>query len=110
MTAPLHVSASATIDATGTATVTLGPVPAWRRWQVTHLAVTVAAGTRPQFRLYRNDVAANTFLDGTLNGATNASETDIGLAAGEYLTGQWVGGTPGQVATLTAEGHITEGW
>lgn len=95
----------ATFDADGVATARLAGPPPYQRWAITNVAVSTNSSARTTASVYRNDVSPTSLVDSTPNrsGNSNSSDSRYDLSPGDSLIIQWVGGTPGAVATAAIE-------
>lgn len=102
-TLALLESGSATVDASGNATVALGPAKPGEKWHIVATTMTCASmvGT-----LLRNGVVtSDSFANDTR--PQIQSDTVYDLHSGETLTGKWSSGVPGTIVTMTVEGTRT---
>lgn len=104
----LDRSLTATTDDTGTATITLGPVPDVERWQLTHMVVGCLSTAVAPLRLYLDDASDVNLRDGTDDGRFGVSEWPQGLwiPPTRSLLAVWTGADPGVRATLTVQATI----
>ena len=104
----LDRSQFATTDDTGTATITLGPVPDNERWQLTHCVAGCLSTAIPTLRHYLDDVSDTNLRDGTDDGRFGVSEWPMGLwiPPGRALLSVWTGADPGVKAVLTVQATI----
>lgn len=106
----LYQTFTATANASGTATVVLGPSAAYTRWELTRYSV-VAVQNDPSvnvvFTLYRGSQAQGNVIDYTVQGYGDTSAAnDVNLTPGDYCTGVWSGLTPNSSASITINGSI----
>jgi hypothetical protein len=109
-TIPLDADDAATFDASGAATVTLGPRRSRQTWYVTNAAVSSTSSASTKCRLYLGSASPSNLLGGTYSG--NQDSTDlprVRVGRGQVLTAVWSGGTTGAKATLSVYGEIALG-
>jgi hypothetical protein len=102
----LNQNANVTLDQYGNGTVQAGPQIPGVTWTVTLAACTTASVVNtPVFNLYLGDPIPQNNLGGTYSG-NNDEYTPLSavLPNGQYMTGQWTGGDPGALATMTLTG------
>jgi hypothetical protein len=106
----LAESGTATVDASGAATVNIGPRRPGEKWQVTTLSVSATRSTsnRPTARLYLGG-AGGTYLQGTQAGHQDQTDMAQTLHSGQVLTVVWQGADAGQTAQVTVTGTKTVG-
>lgn len=108
MDAPLNVSASVVLNASGNGTVTLGPTRPGVSWTPAIVAVTVnptSATVTSVFMLYNGSAQPGNFIAGSYTGDINSSGLALPpMFAGQIITGVWSGGNPGATATMTLTG------
>jgi hypothetical protein len=110
MVYPLHSSASATANAQGIATATIGPGRATERWYITRLTVSSNSTVLvPTARVYRAVVSTSTLIDGTHTGTLDHSDTNLKLQPGENILAQWTGADVNSVCTFVVEGESSTG-
>jgi hypothetical protein len=92
-----------TLDAAGRGSIVFSPTIG--DWVVEQVSVTVSSNTlEPEFSAYVNGM----FVGGSYSGSkTNDTTFNQPLATQETLTGIWVGGDPGAVATMVISGKKT---
>lgn len=105
----LRTSATTTIGADGTATLTIGPTVPFTSWHVT----TYSVQTTPlacNCHVYKGQPNTASVLDYTFQGGADTSpNNNIDLFPGEYLTVVWDSATPGAQALFTIlEGIVYE--
>ena len=97
--------ASINANAIGVATLQLGPVANGESWHVNKMTVTSTSSVQPTVKIYRGNVS-NAFIDFTLTGQGDVSETDVDVRNLEFLTAQFVGADPGSSCTWLVEGDL----
>lgn len=103
---------SATLDATGSATIELGPgVPTGGppNWRVTSLVTQTNRVNRapiPRVSVYLDTVAPENVLCVSPNGSFGQANGNQELSRGSKLVAVWTGGQAGDVATLTVNGEM----
>ena len=103
----INESANVVLNAQGYGVARLGPGRAGLVWRITQAAVSInsAAITNvPQVRLYLGEPSPGNELTSSYNGARNATELDVILNSGQYLTAEWSLGDAGAPATLSLYG------
>lgn len=104
---PLILAGTVKLDATGAGQVTLSPPDTIPGWVVTLTSVHVdRTSPEPTFRLYRDHVAPENFLEGSYSGALDSSASILRVHPGESLVGAWEGGAPGALAFLRCTGEV----
>lgn len=106
---PLSEGASVTLDSNGNGLVFLGPSNAAQVWKPSNAACAVSSNTKePQFYLYNGRTIDPTRrIGGTWTGSNDADNlSGIVLYPGSVLTGQWIGGDVGAIATLSLTGDV----
>jgi hypothetical protein len=99
----LDAQKSGTLDATGAATVTLGPNRIGQTWHVTTVAVSGTGAITPT----ANVSLGSTRLGGTYSGNNDSDNVDVMVYPGQSLSYVWSGGTPGASVTAYAYGTFT---
>lgn len=108
----LRATATVTLNASGTGTVTLGPGvngPSASSWHVTGLvAQTNRPGVAPipKFQAYQNEANAAYSLGLTYDGSFSTATADENIPRGQKLVFVWTGGQAGDVATVTLSGTM----
>jgi len=110
-TRQLRDSRSATVGATGTATVQFGPTRGNTRWTITRVGVMTTTNTsEPTARVYHGGPGAASFITGTYTGSQDTdSAMSEELFTGDFLTVQWTGADVGATATATFTYEETTG-
>lgn len=105
---PLSESVSAILNASGNATVRIGPNAPGVVWKPTVVAVrTSTAVLSPVCQVYAGSSATpDNFVDGTFTGQQNNTDGIAGqvLRLGQYVWAVWTGGDVGAQAVLTVTG------
>lgn len=105
----LEAVARATFGADGTATAAFQTVQPWKRWRVNRTAVSSTSANLTAVSTYRNTPGPANLIDAAAySGNGDSSDTAFVLEAGETLTVQWTGGTPGATATATVSGEFED--
>jgi hypothetical protein len=95
---------TATANSAGIATVTTDTVGAGEHWDLDRMVVSVAGSSLTgTIDCYHGDPQFSAPFASAANGNSNTWVPDSGpepLEAGEYVSAQWVGLSPGAVATL----------
>ena len=106
ITRQLSESAQVVLGADGAGTVRLGPRMAGVRWLPRTVAVRcdVLDTEMPRFTLWLGGVGADQ-LGSTYTGAADSTDVSLTLHSGQYLVGEWAGGAPGAVATMSVVGE-----
>jgi hypothetical protein len=101
-------TAQATVAADGTATVYLIPNAAGRYLvQMICVSVSVASSPSSVAKIYRDQPAAQRFIEGTSSGDGDADTTvGLRLTTGQQLVAAWTGAAPAAIATLRVEGQF----
>jgi hypothetical protein len=106
MKTPLYESGRGTANASGVATVTIGPRRAFEKWQVTRVAVQSTSSVLvPTCRLYRGAAVASRLIDGTYTGTLDSTDLSLTLQSGEDLVAEWSGCDVGATCTVTVDGE-----
>jgi hypothetical protein len=100
----VYVPASVTLDASGNGSCFVS-APSGTVWHVylisintTETRTTVAP---PRFNLYADNAPNRAhYIEGSGSGNQDTSDSPHVIYGGEYLCGEWVGGTPGSIATM----------
>jgi hypothetical protein len=100
----LSASVTATATGAGIATVQIGPNLPSETWHITNSAVTTTSAAVSRVKVYRGTVTPGNVVDGSNTGNLDASDTVYNLRAGDFLTVQWTGATPGAQCTFTVGG------
>jgi hypothetical protein len=109
-TGPIYESVSATIPASGTTQVRLGPNRYGISWHITRIVVTCTTPSTQQvtFVAYRGFVSPTTMIGGTYSGQQDNDDCDITLGVGDLIVGTFTGANAGDVATMTFIGTFTD--
>ena len=100
----LLASGSATV-AGGEATVTLGPVPPGRRWNIDTLTVSLSTGSGTA-RVYDGPAPSDDRLvEGTYSGDQDTTDRLGVLHVGEAVTVKWTDATNGATARVLLRGR-----
>lgn len=102
----LSESASATADASGTATASKGPARSFEKWQIVGIGISSTSSVNtPQVRIYRGAVDASRLVRTIQTGSLESLRANIVLQSGESLIAQWTGCDAGSSCTVTLSGH-----
>jgi hypothetical protein len=101
-------AAITTLDGSGNGTVQFdGPRPG-QTYTINQVSVFIPNSTKiPTFNYYHGAAVPQNFISGTVTGNQDTdSIPNTVLHPGEFLTGVWVGGTPGSVASMVVSGDV----
>lgn len=104
---PLNKGKTATVPASGTVAIQLGPGVGPTQWNVTRVVVkTSRPGTPPipTCTLYLNTQDEHGLQDVTYDGSFDASDVDLTVYKGASVIAVWAGAQAGDVATLSVYG------
>jgi hypothetical protein len=106
---PLRASGTATVPASGRASVRVGPMQAFESWNITRITVQNSGTTLvPTCRVYRGSEAASNMVAATATGTLDVSnESDLMLHSGEALVAVWEGYTGGAGADIGSSCVLT---
>jgi hypothetical protein len=97
------------LDASGGATIELGPTTGPVHWQVTSLVTQtnrVNQAPIPRVSVYLDTVAPENVLCVSPNGSFGQANGNQELSRGSKLVAVWTGGQAGDLATLTVNGEM----
>lgn len=100
---PLGNAGQATADASGNATISMGPSAVNESWSVSQHRVSNPGPNIPTLNVYKNFIAPAGFVANTTQALNNTSETAVDLGPSEQLFYVFAGCSPGTVCTV----HIT---
>lgn len=98
----LEVPLTATLDSSGAAQLTAGPIIYSERWRVRRYTCMAPNGV--VVALYRNSVNNGSQFDYTLKGNNDVGSLEQELQTGEVIVVTWMNGQPGTTATVTLLG------
>ena len=104
----LNEAASVTLGFFGEGLVTKGPTKTGTRWRIKIIA-TAVAGTQakvPIFKVYLGPPSDVNLLGGSFSGTQDSTDIDVEIGPGQVITGQWLNGQPGDVATMSLYGEL----
>lgn len=104
-TLPLDQTVQTTLDGSGNGIVAFGPSFHQEEWSVNRTAVltssaAITTAAIPQVQVY----VAGRFIDGTYTGSNNSSDTSYQVRSGQQIQVTFLGGQPGDMATVTVSG------
>jgi hypothetical protein len=97
------------LDATGAATVVIGPDQGPANWHVTSLVFQtnrVNKAPVPRVQIYLDTVDPTNSLCVSSNGSWGQAVGDQTLSRGSHLVAVWTGGQAGDNATITVNGEM----
>lgn len=105
----LRETAFVVLDASGNGTAKVGPLSARETWYPENVGVKVNANptNEASCTISVGDPNTKSFRDFTVSGSSGDSTGKVSgdkLVKGDYVWADWVGGDPGQRATLTVMG------
>lgn len=103
-------SVTATFDASGNATASVGPIVNSATWTIENIGTTTTSVTQAELSVFRGPPSASNFVEGTYAGNKDSSNSIHYLANGELLSFVWSGGDPGTTATATLNGWQEDGY
>ena len=107
ITTQLNTGGSATVPASGTRTVTIGP-NGIETWQISTIAVTASSATsEPTAKVYVDSVDPIHFIGGTFTGSNDSSDQSVVLLQGQKLICVWTLADVGATVTLSVYGTKT---
>jgi hypothetical protein len=106
---PLATSVTATFDAGGNASASVGPVRYGQSWSVQSMVVSTTSASATRCSVYKNTIAQNNLVDSTGSGNNDTSDTSIDLANLDTLIFAWAGGSPSATATAIVYGTMETG-
>ena len=97
--------ASVTLDASGNGTCFVA-APNGVKWNVYLISISTTQTNvtvkPPRFNLYADNAPNRAhFIEGSGSGNQDSSDSPHVVYGGESLCGEWLGGTPGSIATMT---------
>lgn len=104
---PLHQGATTVLDGAGAGMVTLGPDYGPSTWHVAQVTVRTSqpgVGLIPRCTIYAGTRDAHGLVDATYDGSQDSTDCALQISQGTHLIAEWVGGNPGDIATLTVIG------
>jgi len=107
MQIPLAESASAVFNASGRASVSMGPTVYGSSWAIQRASISSTSTVDTDCSLYRQIESPTTLIDGTPNGNNEAYSPDSGtldVRSGQTILFVWTGGDVGAVATVVLDG------
>lgn len=105
-TIPLDQDARGTANASGTATVQIGPNRSGQRWRVSSLSVSTSIADSCTAQVFS---PMGVFIGGTFTGSQDTTDLDVELNFGSRLKVIWSGATPGNACTVGVSGTIEVG-
>jgi hypothetical protein len=112
-TVPLNQSGFGVLNASGNATVSLGPISAREQWspQNVHVQVSGPVTNEASCNIYvGNTPTQDNFRDATQSGSTGDSSDRVNadtVLCGHHIWAVWTGGDPGHQASLMVTGSKT---
>lgn len=104
---PLNENVQAALNASGNATLVIGPKNVYQVWQIGAVSVnTSTAAKTPTVSVYLGSGPNGQFLGGTYNGAQNSANISQTLYAGQTICAVFTGGDVGAIATLAVSGTV----
>jgi hypothetical protein len=106
----LLVSASVTLNASGSGTASIGPgsQPGSPTWRVTGIIVqTTRPGQAPipRIQVYLDSQDVGSILGLSYDGSFNQGATNLTVGRGQQLIAVWTGGQSGDIASITVTGE-----
>ena len=100
------------LDSFGNGAIILRPSNAHQRWLVKNCVVQTNAPSTsiviPNCYVYVGGATTNNAVDSTYTGNQDASDSTYDVPYGSYLTVQWLGGNPGDIASVSISGDLIQ--
>ena len=104
---PLNENVQIAMNASGNATLTIGPQNVYQVWQISGISVsTSTANSVASCSVYQGSGPNGQFLGGTYNASQNSGSFGITLYPGQTICAVFTGGDPGSVATMAVIGTV----
>lgn len=103
---PLDESESGTVDASGVASVRIGPTRVQQYWRVGNVALSCTSSDDAEARVYLGAATPGNLLAGTYSGNQDNAPISVPLGFGQFLTVVWSGATPAATATVSLNGTM----
>jgi hypothetical protein len=107
ITTQLNTGGTATVPASGTATVTIGP-NGIERWNISNISVIATTATsEPTAKVYVDSIDPTHFIGGTFTGSNDSSDQTVVLLQGQKIICVWTLADVGARVTLSVYGTKT---